>query len=75
MKARFGQVSDYLGQPRPGLAKLVTRLARSRTRFVKARARSLTNCICFMSSNCQELVYSAVAFFLNVLCSIIICFI
>ena len=30
------------GQPRLGLAMMVTRLARSRTRLFKARARSLT---------------------------------
>ena len=43
VKARFGQFGDEYGQGFIHyMAKLVTRLARSKTRLVKARARSLT---------------------------------
>ena len=43
VRARFGQFGDEYGQGFIHyMAKLVTRLARSKTRLVKARARSLT---------------------------------
>ena len=43
VRARFGQFGDEYGQGFIHyMAKLVTRLARSKTRLVKGRARSLT---------------------------------
>ena len=42
LKLRIGLVGWVTRLVRLGLAKLVTRLTRSRTKFVKARARSLT---------------------------------
>ena len=48
VKARFGQVGDWVGL---GLAKLLTKSAKSRTRLVKVRARTIMR---FFFDYCQD---------------------